>query len=456
MTKKKQGATPKSKSKNVPRKNQTPLRQASNALPKAPVAIGDVRRNARPTLWRRGDDTMLTHVEFVGPIVTDPSNTFAYDVYPLTLENIDTFPWGAFVAQLFEDGEIESLDVIFKSTSPTNASGSVVIGIDYDASDDVEAVTLRELLNWDDTVDTNVWLSAVHRSSRKNLSIMSRLRYNASNGGDERLSSFGNLFVATTGTNLVTQVTGTDLFNQVEVGHLYLRYTVRLGVPTVPPMIGSFVTNGREKAVYPQFAFSAFPAAAISSTANLLAGLAPSDTPVITELEESYGLRVDKPTPATQYRDSTGAYAPTTSPLLICDKDFDGMITFTMKNASTIAGTAPSGIVYDRVDAAVAASPPSFVDAPGVVKYVYDIVDYYVDATNYGVTIVARLALQAGQAIRLAAGLYTAGTSMFRTLTALSGRRGTYDRELLLKNGRLISGLPPAQKAPVPTVIIAT
>lgn len=368
------------------------LRSRGPTRSAAVVAFADVTRNMKPKFAPGGDGSVVVnHCEFIHEVRTDPTNTFAYDVYNLDLANIETFPWLAYLAQLFEDGRLEALEVIFKSCSPTDWSGLVEMGIDYDASDDVENVTERSLLNWEGSIETNVWNSAVHRSSPKNLAILSRDRFQGDDGGEPRLSSFGNLFVATTTTNGSLNLSGA-LYSPVTVGHLYLRYKVRLSTPIVPNTVGDgLFRNNIERALNPQIARK-YTIPSVSATTNALAGME-GETNLVVEVEDPSGLKIALPQTAAEFLDGTGTAATTSTPLLICDRDADGIFTFTMGGATTLAPVTPSANFYKKADAVLSvtaqATPGSpMSDASG---NIFDLIETVIDTVHNSIITVARL-----------------------------------------------------------------
>lgn len=420
------------------------LRSRGPTRSAAVVAFADVTRNSKPRFSTGGDGSIVVnHTEFIHEVRTDALNVFAYDVYNLDLANIETFPWLAYLAQLFEDGRLEQLEVIFKSCAPTDWSGLVELGIDYDASDDVENVTERALLNWEGSIETNVWNSAVHRSTPKNLSILSKDRFQGDDGTDNRLSSFGNLFVATTTTNGSTLIAGTT-YSPVTVGHLYLRYRVRLSTPIVPNTVGDGAfRNDLSRALNPQIA-QKFSVPSISSTSNALAGME-SNANLVVELEDPSGLKIALPETINEYLDMSGAATATTStPLLMCDRDVDGIMSFTMGPCAALGSTTPSASWYTKTDLqnngmfgnSTPGSP--MPDANG---NIFDLIETVIDSVTHSIAVVARIYMKAGTAMRLAVGGYNAVAAVSKALTVTSGRRAAYDRIELFRTGVLRDGV---------------
>jgi len=432
MTKKKQGATPKQKAKTVQRMNQTPFRgvRATKSDIQAPAAFGHITKSMRPRFSHRGDALVLDHCEFIGNVNTDSSNQFAYDVYALDPANVVSFPWGAQIAALFETGELEELEVIYKSIGSTSYTGSVEIGVDYDANDDDSNVTERALMNWEDSVESNSWISFSHKSKRSNLQKFSRQRYVNDDGENPRFFSFGNVFVATTTTNAAPTATPGP-FGVVTLGHLYFRYKLLLrtpqlsGVganalgakPTQPQMLVKFVT----------------PSSGIASTTNLFAGLdvASNPTPTVKEAQTDLSIELSESNSLVLEGTASTVLAAGT-PVLRFLKDFQGTFTFVCDTLTTLSSVSnPTVSQYSRANGATSTN----VDRPDLSKNVFEVLSSVGSTAAGTYAFVARVVAAAGTVWRVAGPTYSALASMNKYIGINYGTRlGAYKA-----NGDLLS-----------------
>jgi hypothetical protein len=100
----------------------------------APQAQGLVRRSARPNISRSmNGDIKIAHREYVQDLVG--SVAFANNQFPCNPGLASTFPWLSKLAPQYESYDFESLVFEFETTSPTTATGTVSMAVDYDASD---------------------------------------------------------------------------------------------------------------------------------------------------------------------------------------------------------------------------------------------------------------------------------------------------------------------------------
>jgi hypothetical protein len=417
MTKKKQGATPKSKSKNVPRKNQTPPKAGNNVVIRsAPAAIGSRSTTQKPQFYMRGDKICVRHCEYVQDIISDSFNEFAYDVFELSPTNATTHPWLASIAENFEVSKYLGVTSEFRSACPTDQAGKLIMAVDYDPDDPSAAVTKPEMLQWEGTVSSNYWENSRMQCSTRGLNTIGPRKFNQdANGADDRLAVSGLLYVATTSTNTLADPSSGG-FLSVNFGELWIHYDVELGIPCLPnPALAT--------ATLPQMDQKMTVSAAVSSTTNLLAGCDAASTPTILEILERYGVRIIVPSTASQYLQAhtTGTFATTTTPLLLFEKDFNGIMTFLMKgtNFSTFVPTTFSVLQYGEATT----SNGSSAAKPADINF-GDNTILSLDEQSMGpgggvgtLSITAFLKIAAKTALRLAAGSYaTTAAGLIKTL----------------------------------------
>jgi len=382
-----------------------------------PVAFAEIHRNVRPRIVSGADGSVVVHhTEYVGPVRSDANNQFAYDAYKLDFTNAETFPWGSRFSQLYESQELLGLEVIFKSLTPTNVSGAIEIGIDYDAADDVDNITEQQLLNWESTVESNVWNSISHKSTAANLRKFSRQRYTNDDGGDDRFSSFGNLIVATTTTNIAALV-GTTGFQIVTFGHLYIRYSVRL---STPQLMGVGSGLKRPLATAPQTLKNYVLTSAITSSTNALTGIDSASAPTVTTFEEDTFVKVVAAGTNNWLADGlNNVFAPVGTPLLVFTKDFEGMLNFTMDCASLGGTGAPSISQFVEANGTTLQG----VDRPFVQNNLFANVQTIASTASNVYSTLAYVTAVAGTAWRIALPLYTAAVGNIKSLGLSPGRK---------------------------------
>jgi hypothetical protein len=107
----------------------------SQGLKKAPVAQQRVRKVQEPRFTRSqsNGDVTVEHEEFIQDLLG--SAAFTNTGIQINPGLITTFPWLAQMAPLYESYLFEKLEFRFESTSATTATGSLMMAVDYDASD---------------------------------------------------------------------------------------------------------------------------------------------------------------------------------------------------------------------------------------------------------------------------------------------------------------------------------
>lgn len=217
-----QGSQPKARSTSRPREESVVRFQARSRLETAPVAQQRTRGIAEPKFSRSSGngDIVVDHEEFVSDITG--SIGFSNLGFPVNPGLASTFPWLSQMAPLYESYKFEKLEFCFQSTSATSETGTVMMAVDYDASDPL-APTKQTLAPYRGFVRSAPWKECSNISTREDLNKRSSffVRQGAL-GADQdiKLYDTGLLNLAVQGQ------TGTP-----QVGELYVRYRVRLMTP---------------------------------------------------------------------------------------------------------------------------------------------------------------------------------------------------------------------------------
>lgn len=196
---------------------------------KAPVAQTTQTRTALPEQKRLPNgDVIVSHREFIQDIAG--SVDFAVTGLAINPGVGSTFPWLATLASLYESYKFDELMFEFKTMSSTSSTGTVMMAVDYDASDPAP-VSKQQLASYQGNVRSSPWENVNQRSTSANLGKRSSY-YNRSGpltaNQDVKLYDTGNLFLATQGQ------AGTSA-----VGELYVAYKVRLMTPQLSnPAVG--------------------------------------------------------------------------------------------------------------------------------------------------------------------------------------------------------------------------
>lgn len=209
------------------KKNQTKPKpgrlQRTAPSDKAPVAQALRVRNRGPSYLKASTPSgvRIRHREFLWDV--SASTEFAWDEFKINPGLHSTFPWLSAIANRFESYVFHSLRFIYEPAVATTAGGSVMMAIDYDASD-IGPETKPTLMSYKDATRAAPWAQCVFHADSSDLH---KAKTNYVRGGtisstDIKLYDVGNLFVATQGQDAV--FTG-------NVGELYVEYDVELLTP---------------------------------------------------------------------------------------------------------------------------------------------------------------------------------------------------------------------------------
>lgn len=193
----------------------------SNQIKSAPVAITNIRTMPTATIQNGRNSTRVVHREYLNDILG--STTFAVD----TVININpgfasSFPWLSAIAARYETYRFNRLSFCYETTSATTAVGSVIMAVDYDASDSAP-VTKAQMLSYKGAVRASPWEMVSYHCDpadlQKRLNNFTRLGAVPS-GTDLKLYDCGVLYVGVAGNAAATAI-----------GELYVDYDVTLSTP---------------------------------------------------------------------------------------------------------------------------------------------------------------------------------------------------------------------------------
>lgn len=216
---------------NVPPSTKAAKRANKASLKKIPLlsaaaAYGKIVRTQNPDVSGSpftGDGrTVITHREYIGEIAG--SVDFAVTSYSINPGLIGTFPWtAAYPAPGYESYVFEELCFYFESEKSSSTNGSVMLAVDFDASDPPPA-SKTQLMAYHNAVRANVWMEAEYRASKADLTKFGVQRYirtgALSSNQDVKTFDVGTFFIATQGCADTTKI-----------GELYVEYRVILHTP---------------------------------------------------------------------------------------------------------------------------------------------------------------------------------------------------------------------------------
>lgn len=221
----------KNKNKNRKRKTRQNLMNASTAQTNmnapvgriaAPVATTRVRRVRQPKVQHMGGkgDVVVEHEEFLQDV--PGSVAFANTTIAINPGLPNCFPWLSQMAPLYESYRFEKLRFDFQTEAATTATGTLMLAVDYDASDSA-ATSKQQLANYRGFVRAAPWSSCSNVSLSEDLN--KRKSYYVRSGNlaanqDVKLYDVGFLNVATNGQA-----------SAATIGELYVRYRVRFMTP---------------------------------------------------------------------------------------------------------------------------------------------------------------------------------------------------------------------------------
>jgi hypothetical protein len=163
---------------------------------------------------------MVEHREFLSDLAG--AVNFTSLQYPLNPGLGQTFPWLSTIAPRFESYRFDYLHLIFEPASSSMYVGTVILAVDFDASDP-PPVSKTQVMSYRGAVRTAPWQECSCILTKEDLH--KRSTYYVRNGGiptgaDVKLYDVGNWFACVQGQA-----------NTSLIGELYVEYRVRLMTP---------------------------------------------------------------------------------------------------------------------------------------------------------------------------------------------------------------------------------
>lgn len=310
----------------------------------APAAQGSKNTTMKPKMYYVGDTFVVEHCEYVQDVLTTTQNDFAYDVFQISPSNATTHPWLAPIAERFEFFRLRKMQSEFKSAVPTGTFGKLIMGMDYDPDDDTGSTTKSELLQWAGTSSENVWRDSVFHANHESMTAIGPWRYvNDTATTDSRLTTAGSLYVANTPVNAPMN---NAEFVQVNLGELWIRYVYELKSPVIPTSLSTLAQD-------PQMASQYDIAAGFATNTNILTGMGPTSAPTITDFLDPYGIKIVN-AKTNEYLEvgTASTYAANGEPMLVFEKDFQGVIDLASLGLTTNPLTAVTAKQYTNIETA--------------------------------------------------------------------------------------------------------
>jgi len=220
-------AVVKAKSKRKPRnrnRQQLSLKSdlSQSTMVSAPVAKGRIRRMAQPkflSVTQMGD-IIVQHREYITDL--NGSTTFVANPFSLNPGLASTFPWLSPIALRFESYRFEMLRLCFETEASTTATGTIMLGVDFDSTDNVP-FNKTQIMSYRSSVRSPPWQDCCCQLTREDLS--KRTSYFVRNssvpaGSDIKLYDVGTWYAASQAQAGATLV-----------GELYIEYRIKLMTP---------------------------------------------------------------------------------------------------------------------------------------------------------------------------------------------------------------------------------
>jgi len=200
----------------------------------------------------RNGDCRIVHREYIQDVFAGAASGGAgtpsvFLDTPLAVNpgQANTFPWLSSIAGRFESYQFRRLKFCYETEAPSSLGGTLVLSLDYDASD-APPTSKQQALAYRNAVRSAPWTTCCHSSDLEDISKQRSYFVRPAGqpaGTDIKMYDTGNIFIITQG---VTTPLAT-------LGELYVEYDVMLMTP-----------------VLENFAQSGFIAAAVGGTVSLL------------------------------------------------------------------------------------------------------------------------------------------------------------------------------------------
>lgn len=191
----------------------------------APVSQSSIMTIQAPSMSRVAnmDDgsVRIRHREYIGDVAG--SVLFASTAYAINPGVATSFPWLSTIALNYESYLFHGLAFEYETQKSTATSGTVLMAVDYDASD-AAPVSKTQQMSYQNAVRAAVWSECCYRADVRDLHKFGSKRYlrsgNLAANQDIKTYDVGNLFISTQGCADATAL-----------GELYVVYDVELQTP---------------------------------------------------------------------------------------------------------------------------------------------------------------------------------------------------------------------------------
>jgi hypothetical protein len=194
----------------------------------APAAIATRRVSKAPTIKTKNGTSYIKHKEYIGAV--NNYTEFTVDSYPVNPGMATTFPWLASTAAQFEKYKFTKLSFTYNAVAATNKTGSVMMSMDFDASDDTP-LSKQSQAQTVPSAEDNVWCN-----NRLHIPVDNTKRFvrqGVVNNTDVKTYDLGKLHVSSIyGDNTIG-------------GELYVEYEVELCYPTDPKTLTTVLSTSR-------------------------------------------------------------------------------------------------------------------------------------------------------------------------------------------------------------------
>jgi hypothetical protein len=200
------------------------------AMRSAPVVMSRQFKTNRPNMQTmRNGDCRIVHREYIADIIAAATGAnFNNTQYPINPGQSSVFQWLSKIAQNFESYHFRKLKFDYETEAPSSLGGTLVLAVDYDASDSAPT-TKQQMLAFRGSVRSAPWTPCQHSSVGEDLSKLKssfvRPGLNPPNT-DIKFYDVGVLNVATQGIST----------NSATCGELYVEYDVDLMTPLYEPV----------------------------------------------------------------------------------------------------------------------------------------------------------------------------------------------------------------------------
>jgi hypothetical protein len=179
---------------------------------------------------------LIRHREYVGDIAagTGTPTSFNVSAFVINPGQQATFQWLSRLAANYESYKFESLSFCYETEAPTTLGGTLLLAVDYDASD-APPGSKQQAMAYRSSVRSPPWSPVKFQATREDLAKFKTnfVRTAAQpSGTDIRTFDIGNLFVISQGVSTASAT----------LGELYVEYAVRLMTPVSEP--NPFVLGG--------------------------------------------------------------------------------------------------------------------------------------------------------------------------------------------------------------------